>query len=112
MLHVGEVCLYDEVDRGRGDDVNRSRDGLGLIGGGVRRRGIVGRGEGRIVVWTNRIHAVVAALNLRVSGGVWLELSNGLIVRSVRLMVSQRSPAKSGVTGREVALKRGRVRGL
>jgi len=69
VFHMGEVRLYDEVDRGRGDDVNRSRNGVGLLGGGVRGRGIAGSVEGRIVAWTNRTHALLVALNLRVSGG-------------------------------------------
>ena len=98
MFHMGEVCLYDEVDRGRGDDVNRSRDGLVLLGGSVRRWGIAGSVEGRIVAWTSGDHTLFAAVNLRVSGGVWLELSNGLVVRNIRLMIPPRSPAKSEMT--------------
>ena len=70
MFYMGEVCLYDKVDRSRGDDVNGSRDGLGLLGGGMGRRGIAGNVEGRIVAWTDKAHTLLAALCLRVSGGV------------------------------------------
>jgi len=123
VFHMGEVCLNDEIDRGRGNDVNRSRDGLGLLGRCTWRRRIAGSVEGRIVTRTDKIrgprrrdHSLLAVVDLWVRGGVKLVLSNMLVVRSVRLVVSPRGPAKSEVAGREVtsrgALKRRRVMDL
>ena len=68
-----------------------------------------------MVAWTGRARALLVTLNLWVSGGIWLELSNGLVIRSIQLKVPQ-SPAKSEMTGHEVtthvAFKRRQVRGL
>jgi len=55
MFHMSEVCLYDEIDWGRGDHTNGSRDRLRLLGGGIRARRIVGSVRKGIVVGADEI---------------------------------------------------------
>ena len=73
MLYMGEVCLYDEVDRGRGDNVNGSRNKLCLVGGGMWRWRIassVVAGANGIHGSYRRDHVLVVVLNFWVSRGV------------------------------------------
>jgi hypothetical protein len=77
VLYMSEVCLDDEVDRGRGDDVNRLRDRLHLLRRDVGRWRITSGMRGRIVTRVDEIHspfrrnqALFMVLTLRVSRGI------------------------------------------
>ena len=56
MFHASEVCLYDEIDWGRGKNLEGSRIGLHLLCGHMWRRRIAGIVRGGVVAGTNQIH--------------------------------------------------------